>query len=119
MQNNKGTNLVTISIFSVITLFIWLGAEGYIRLTKKDLKTISPEILNPLTPTLDKNVLNTISSKKYLTPQEISTLKPEYFIKDTQSNTSTALIFEETTQIETQTATNSADQNLNTQQTQQ
>lgn len=78
MPKKKSSSLITISIITVITLFIWIGVEGFQRFTKKDLKTVPAEILNPLTPTLDKAVFETIKSKKMLSPQEAASLKPRH-----------------------------------------
>lgn len=85
MPKKKSSSLVTISIITVVTLFIWIGVEGFQRFTKKDLKTVPSEILNPLSPTLDRAVFETIRSKKILSPQEAANLKPRHLKESAQS----------------------------------
>ena len=74
----SGSKLVGIAIFTAVTLFVWLGIEAFQRITRRDLTVIPPEILNPLTPTLDKEVFQTIKNKKALTEAEASSLKPRH-----------------------------------------
>lgn len=84
MQKKKDSSLVTISIITVVTLFIWISIEGFQRFNKKDLKTVPEEILNPLTPTLDKGVFDTLKSRISLTQEELSILRPKY-LKESSS----------------------------------
>lgn len=88
MQKKKDSSLVIISIITVITLFIWISIEGFQRFSKKDLKAVPGEILNPLTPTLDKEVLQTLKAKKALTDEELGTLKPKYLEESSPGSSS-------------------------------
>ena len=74
-----GSKLAGIAIFTAVTLFVWLGIEAFQRFTKRDLAVIPPEVLNPLTPTLDKEVFQTIKNKKALPETEAASLKPRHF----------------------------------------
>lgn len=87
MQKKKDSSLVTISIITVITLFIWISIEGFQRFNKKDLKAVPAEILNPLTPTLESQVFETLRAKKALTQDELGTLQPRY-LKESSPNSS-------------------------------
>lgn len=73
-----GSKLAGIAIFTAVTLFVWLGIEAFQRFTKRDLAPIPPEILSPLTPTLDKDVFQMIKSKKALSDAEAESLKPRH-----------------------------------------
>ena len=86
MQKKKGSSLVTISIITVVTLFVWISIEGFQRFTKKDLKTVPEEIINPITPTLDKAVFEIIRGKKTLSPSELTTLKPRHLSESAPSS---------------------------------
>jgi hypothetical protein len=101
MQRKKDSNLTTIAIITVLTLFIWIGIEGFQRFTKKDLKIIPDEILNPLNPTLDKAVFDEIKAKRSLTPEELTNLRPRHLTGSSSTSPSQVSLPETT-------ATNSA-----------
>ncbi|OGY09926.1 MAG: hypothetical protein A2782_04460 [Candidatus Blackburnbacteria bacterium RIFCSPHIGHO2_01_FULL_43_15b] len=61
----KGPNLLLFAIFTTLTIFVWIGAEVYQILHKRNLETIPPAVLNTFSPTLDTKALNDIDARKY------------------------------------------------------
>ena len=71
MKNKKAPNLVTIGILTVITVFFWIIFSVF-RLLSTPIKVdVSAEVLAPLSPTLDSQVLEGINEKIFFSDSEI------------------------------------------------
>lgn len=75
MKKQK-SNLTILAVLTMLTLLTWVAIEVYQRYVKIDFGNIPPEVLAPLTPTLDKKTLDLIESKKSYTDEEISHFTP-------------------------------------------
>lgn len=51
---------------TVLTTLFWVGFDVYRALTTKPVPVVPAEVLAPITPTLDENVLNSLPNKVYL-----------------------------------------------------
>ena len=71
MKRKKTPVLVTIMILSVVTIVFWI-VFGVINLLKTptDIK-VPPEILSPITPTLDIETLRGLENKSFFTDSQI------------------------------------------------
>jgi hypothetical protein len=71
MKNFKPPNFVTIAILTAITVAFWIFFGVFRIFTKTDEKTVPAEILAPLSPTLDKNVLDKLPARVYFDDSQI------------------------------------------------
>ena len=65
MKEPKAPRLVTIAIFTTITIIFWVFFSLYRILTATPNLDIPPELLEPINPSLDKNALNSIESRVF------------------------------------------------------
>ena len=66
MPKNKLPNIVTIAILTVITVLCWVFFSAY-RVFKKEVTPPVPEdILSPINPNLDKEMLANIKNRYYI-----------------------------------------------------
>lgn len=73
MKNFKPPSFITILILTAITVVFWIFF-GVVRIfTKADEETVPAAILAPLSPTLDKDVLDKLPSRVYFDDSQIST----------------------------------------------
>jgi len=70
MRKNKLPNVVTVAIFTTITIFAWIFFDVYRILTEKAELNIPVEILEPVNPVLNLQVLDYIKSTSYLEKAE-------------------------------------------------
>jgi len=70
-MKRKTPTLVTTAILTVITIFMWIAFSVYQAFTKEPLVNIPPEILAPVSPTLDKEILASLSQKTYYNEGEV------------------------------------------------
>lgn len=71
MKNPKAPKLVTVTIFTTITVVFWVFFTVYNILTSKPPVEIDPNLLIPLDPTLDTTTLSTLSDRKYYEEGEV------------------------------------------------
>lgn len=71
MKNQKAPNLVTIGILTVITVFFWIIFSVFRLLSTPTKVDVSAEVLAPLTPTLDSQILEGINEKLFFSDSEI------------------------------------------------
>lgn len=66
MKKQKTPSLVTIGILTVITVIFWI-TFGVVRIFKGESQAVAipAEILEPLNPTLDKNVVDKLYQRIY------------------------------------------------------
>ena len=65
MNKPKAPRLVTVAIFTTITIIFWIFFSLYKILTSSPTVNIPEEILQPLTPTLDSQLLEGIPGRVF------------------------------------------------------
>ena len=70
----KAPAIVTIAVLTVITVVFWIGFETFRLVTKKPEAPVPPEIIAPLNPTLDANVITKLQQRVYLKEEEIGNI---------------------------------------------
>lgn len=66
MKKRRRPFVVNFLILTVITTLIWVVFDVYRSFTTKPKPDVPSEILAPIDPTLDKDVLDNLSKKVYL-----------------------------------------------------
>jgi len=72
MKKNKLPSLISILILTLLTGVLWVSLEVYRTLTIKPAESVSEAISNPITPTLDQNVIKKIESAIFIDSSQIS-----------------------------------------------
>lgn len=72
MEKKKRSKITIFAILTTITIVVWVLAEGYNRFTTTEIKTIPPKLLVPLSPSLDKETLDTIEKRRVFSKEEVS-----------------------------------------------
>src|SRR3972149_11073783 len=75
-MKRKMPALVSTAILTVIILFMWIAFSVYRVLTDQPPISVPPEILEPISPTLDKEALATLSQRTYFEEADV----PETFV---------------------------------------
>lgn len=65
MNKNKVPGLITILIATLITVVAWIGFSIYRAFANKPTPNVSQAVLQPLTPSLDKNIIDKIQGRLY------------------------------------------------------
>jgi hypothetical protein len=65
-MKNKLPNIVTIAILTVTTVLFWVFFTAYRAFTKEAPAVVPEEILAPLDPNLDKEMLGKIKNRYYI-----------------------------------------------------
>lgn len=68
MKSKRTSNITVFSILTTITLLTWVGFEIYQAFNKPGIVTISEEVLAPLTPSLNRGVLDNMEGRRFFTP---------------------------------------------------
>src|SRR3989344_2179548 len=71
MKNPKAPNLVTVLIFTTITIIFWVFFSVYQILTGNLVVDIPEELLKPINPTLDKEVLGNLPKQIFFEEGDI------------------------------------------------
>jgi len=71
MKKTKTPNLVTIFILTTITVVFWVFFTVYRVFTNEPTPNIPPEVLEPLTPNLDKDTIDKIEARLFFSEGEI------------------------------------------------
>lgn len=66
MKKKQKPFIVKLAIFTVITSIVWVAFDVYRAFTSKPNPDVSAEILSPINPILDKEILDILSKKVYL-----------------------------------------------------
>jgi len=94
MKKPKIPNFIVILILTLVTIVVWVGFEAYNNLTNSEEIELSEEVIEPLTPTLDKEALDNVNQRLFFEESEIG----EPAITITEATEESELI--ETTQEE-------------------
>ena len=69
MRRQKTPALVNLAIYTTITIFLWIFFDIYRSLKKPAILDIDQKILEPINPTLDKDLLDKIDKSIYFDKQ--------------------------------------------------
>ena len=72
-MKTKVPNLITILVLTVLTAVVWISLGVYRAITTQPTPRVPEEISQPLSPILDKNVIDDIKSRQFVSPNEIPT----------------------------------------------
>lgn len=65
MIKPKTPRLVTVAIFTTITVIFWVFTSLYNIITSTPPADVDPELLKPINPTLDQEALNRLEGRVY------------------------------------------------------
>ena len=71
MKKDKLPSLITIMILTLITSVLWVSFSTYRAFTAKPSESVPKEISDPITLTLDQNVINKIESGIFFDSSQI------------------------------------------------
>lgn len=77
MKNKQKPFLVKLVILSTVTAVIWVAASIYQSIAKKEEPSVPAAIMQPLTPTLDKKVLDELENRVFLEESQIPETRVE------------------------------------------
>lgn len=72
MKKPKAPRLVTVAIFTTVTVLFWIFFSVYNVLVTRPESKVSPELLEPVNPTLDVNSLEMIEKRVYFERGEVT-----------------------------------------------
>jgi hypothetical protein len=70
-QSRLSRNTVIALILTIITIFVWITVDVYKIMTKKEIPAVLKEQLEPLNTNLDTQTLETLSTKKSYTIEDL------------------------------------------------
>lgn len=82
-MKKKTPPIVSTAILTVITVFMWIAFSVYRVFTSTPPVNIPPEILEPISPTLDSETLASLASKTYF---EEGTVPPTFVSTGPEAN---------------------------------
>jgi hypothetical protein len=85
MKKNKVPGIVTIAILTLITIVFWIFFNVYRVFTIKPPTPVPEEILAPLDPNLDMNVLSKLSERRYVDENTIPDTQIQIRVETTPS----------------------------------
>lgn len=88
-KNNLDKNITTVLVFTMITIFIWIGFDVYRILSKPSALMVAKEILEPVNPNFNQNSLE-ILRKRLTIDQKLLEQLPTP--KELQNATAAAVI---------------------------
>lgn len=59
----RKSKIAIFAILTTITIFVWVSFEAYQRFNKKDFQSIPGNIIAPITPSLDTDVLGNMEGR--------------------------------------------------------
>lgn len=63
--------MMKLSVFTTVVVVIWIGLEVYFRLTKPTLTEVPLEVLRPLNPAFEEEVLEEIGERRFIKEEEL------------------------------------------------
>ena len=73
MNKSKAPRLVTVAIFTTITIIFWVFMGLYNIITSSPPVNVDPELLKPLDPTLNQEALDRLDGRVFFGEGETST----------------------------------------------
>ena len=76
MKINKKSkkNLLTLVVFTTITVFSWIAFDIYRSLSKSSIPQVLKEHLKPLNPSFNKEVLESLKKRKHIASEELNSV---------------------------------------------
>ena len=71
MKKQKAPRLVTVAIFSTVTLIFWVFFSLYNVLTSKPSANVDPKLLEPLDPNLNRDTLSKLQERVFFDEQDV------------------------------------------------
>lgn len=65
MKPKRKSNITVFAVLTTLTILTWVGFEIYQAFNKPGLTTISEEVLAPLTPSLNRVVLDNMEQRRF------------------------------------------------------
>lgn len=75
MKKSRTPTAVTSLVFTLITVFFWASFEVYRALTIKPEAPVPQPVIQPLDPTLDKELLGKLSGRLFFNESEIPNVR--------------------------------------------
>jgi len=75
MKKLKPPRLVTVAVFTTITIVFWVFYGLYGILTSDSFQKVPPEILAPIDPTLDTEILDVLPNRIFFKEGEVEVFK--------------------------------------------
>jgi hypothetical protein len=97
MLKHRAPKLVTIAIFTTITVIFWVFFGVYRVLTSEPNPNVPPEILSPLNPTLDTTALLKLDDKIYFEEGQATIYIPPDIVETEEEEEVIEVTIEETT----------------------
>ncbi len=72
MKKPRAPRLVTVAIFTTITIIFWVFFSLYKVFTSLEPVSVDPKLLEPLTPTLDTNALSQLEGRVFFEEGEVA-----------------------------------------------
>jgi hypothetical protein len=72
MKKPKAPRLVTVAIFTTVTIIFWIFMGLYNIITSPSRVDVDPEILKPINPVLDTDALNRLQNRVFFEEGETS-----------------------------------------------
>ncbi|PIS15196.1 hypothetical protein COT63_01230 [Candidatus Shapirobacteria bacterium CG09_land_8_20_14_0_10_38_17] len=85
-------DLLIISILTLITALVWVGANAYHNFVAKKTATVKKELLIPLKPEINQKLITDLEKKKHLSEEELTQI-----LSQTQKATPSAIPTENAT----------------------
>ncbi|MDO8503693.1 MAG: hypothetical protein Q7S60_03305 [bacterium] len=78
MKPKKTSNITVFAVLTTLTILTWVGFEIYQAFNKPGMVAISEEVLAPLTPSLNKTVLDNMEQRRFFEPGafQVATTNP-------------------------------------------
>lgn len=97
--------VLAILVFTIMVLFIWIGASIYFAYTKSSLEVDETYPTQPLNPRIDVSALEQIQQRKWWKPEELTNFSPSVKIDEKAAPLPTAAPRIVATPISTSSAT--------------
>lgn len=72
MKKLKAPRLVTVAVFTTITVIFWVFIGLYNLITSAPPVSVDPELLKPINPVLDQDALSRLEGRVYFEPGQTS-----------------------------------------------
>lgn len=76
MKKPKAPRLVTVAIFTTITIIFWVFFSLYSVLTSKPEVNVDPKLLEPINPTFDTKALNALDGRIFIEEGDVNQVNP-------------------------------------------
>lgn len=71
MKKQLSRDLLTLSVLTLITVFTWIGFEVYRALTKTEIPTVLQRQIEPLNPTIKRDIFQDLKSRRSFSTEEL------------------------------------------------